>query len=634
MQFQGYNFDPDDCLRTAAAFQWNRATKSGNQKFILQILSTDAASVNSLRASLLDYFEKLTECRGAVLAQTTSIKADDFPLVLVYRDVGGIPLADKLKDCSPAQAMELWTEAAEALHALHVHELVHGLALPDSFIFSDGVVYLAVHGYAPVIEAGHSATARELRSKYDGMVAPEIGTGASLTPAADIYTWAKAIGNWDPSHQDTNWYRKATQADPEQRYQRMRELLAAIHAESAPAPVEPDTDNAPAPAPSVRCTIEAVCDPPEGGKVRGAGSYDAGRQVVLEAMAASSDWRFEQWIGSVISSDNPLTITLEQDASVIACFKKKGPIRRVFSLKTGVAPAEGAGSIDASNGTVDARRYVNGESVTLKAMTSPLWEFEKWEGDAAGADPTTRLVMDSDKTVVARFKLKPVVQKPPAQKPPLLKPPVQKPPVQEPPTRIPPLLKPPLVKPPAEECKLTITVSPATRAGTIRTAPDSPGTRLYRKGERITLEARPEQLWEFERWAGDAGGVNPFTTLVMDRDKTVVANFKLKPVERVKQAARQTANDEQSRPKQDAVSQIDVAEAITERPPIGWGAFIVLVLGSPWVMLPLIFGVTLALACWTFDIDAPVYQFAIAVCAMITGGIALTRMVFFDDEIE
>ena len=64
---------------------------------------------------------------------------------------------------------------------------------------------------------------------------------------------------------------------------------------------------------------------------------------------------------------------------------------------------------------------------------------------------------------------------------------------------------------------LTTSASPV-EGGTVL-----PGTRQYESGDTANLVAAPAAEYVFESWTGATGTEE--TTLVMDADKTVVANF-------------------------------------------------------------------------------------------------------------
>jgi len=63
----------------------------------------------------------------------------------------------------------------------------------------------------------------------------------------------------------------------------------------------------------------------------------------------------------------------------------------------------GQGTTNPSAGTYE---YDSGTQVTITASPAPGWEFDHWNGDVSGTNPTIMLTMDTDKSVVANFGLK------------------------------------------------------------------------------------------------------------------------------------------------------------------------------------------------------------------------------------
>ena len=61
---------------------------------------------------------------------------------------------------------------------------------------------------------------------------------------------------------------------------------------------------------------------------------------------------------------------------------------------------EGSGAVTPSEGT---HSYRENDTVALTAVPDKGWAFAGWEGDISGADASTRIVMDRDITVTARF---------------------------------------------------------------------------------------------------------------------------------------------------------------------------------------------------------------------------------------
>ena len=70
--------------------------------------------------------------------------------------------------------------------------------------------------------------------------------------------------------------------------------------------------------------IETISIPLAGGTVSGAGSYETGTEVVLEAIP-SLGYEFVTWSGGFSVTDNPLTFIATEDISLIAWFEKALP---------------------------------------------------------------------------------------------------------------------------------------------------------------------------------------------------------------------------------------------------------------------------------------------------------------------
>jgi len=74
--------------------------------------------------------------------------------------------------------------------------------------------------------------------------------------------------------------------------------------------------------------------------------------------------------------------------------------------------------------------------------------------------------------------------------------------------------------PSTETYTLTIDINPSG-AGSI-----SPSGGEYESGDQITLTASPASGYTFDYWSGASSGTASTTTITMDADKTVTANFK------------------------------------------------------------------------------------------------------------
>ena len=89
--------------------------------------------------------------------------------------------------------------------------------------------------------------------------------------------------------------------------------------------------------------------------------------------------------------------------SVISC--KKDPIPVIYTLTTHANPSNG--------GTVSpkSQQYAEGSKVNITATASSEYLFQSWSG-ATGSSNTTKVIMNSDKSVTANFvKKRPVSSK-------------------------------------------------------------------------------------------------------------------------------------------------------------------------------------------------------------------------------
>jgi hypothetical protein len=193
------------------------------------------------------------------------------------------------------------------------------------------------------------------------------------------------------------------------------------------------------------------------------GDYSEGTQITLRA-TPSANYQFVSWSGDAAGTSPEVMLEIDSDKSVVANFRITE-----YSLTAQVSPTE-AGQVSPGGG-----KYSGGSSVTLTATASAGYEFVSWSGDASGTSPEAKVRMDSDKSVVANFRV--------------------------------------------AEYTLATQVSPA-EAGQV-----SPGGGRYSSGSSVTLTATASAGYEFVSWSGDASGTSPEAKVRMDSDKSVVAYF-------------------------------------------------------------------------------------------------------------
>lgn len=124
--------------------------------------------------------------------------------------------------------------------------------------------------------------------------------------------------------------------------------------------------------------------------------------------------------------------------------------------------------------------FNSGSTVTLMATPASRYKFSSWSGDVTGTDPNINITLDSSKNIVANFS-------------------------------------------PAS-FTLQVMVDPPG-SGVV-----DPTTATYQFGKSVTLTALADFPYDFANWNGtDNDNINP-TTVTMNSNKTIIANFiKLNP---------------------------------------------------------------------------------------------------------
>jgi hypothetical protein len=142
-----------------------------------------------------------------------------------------------------------------------------------------------------------------------------------------------------------------------------------------------------------------------------------------------------------------------------------------YNLKTKVTPNE-AGTINPNTG-----KFVAGTSVEVTAVPASGYKFDSWDGDVSGKSPSIYIPMDRDKIAAANFK-------------------------------------------PLETFMITTSVNPFG-SGTITPEKDN-----YQENTSINLVANPKPGYIFDCWGGDLESTSSSASVIMDKRKNVVANFK------------------------------------------------------------------------------------------------------------
>ncbi len=120
------------------------------------------------------------------------------------------------------------------------------------------------------------------------------------------------------------------------------------------------------------------------------GTYDAGSEVVITAIP-DSGYGLENWSGDLGGSENPDTIIVNDNMSIVANFIRQ------YSL---TISNNGSGSVSLSPA---GGIYDSASVVTLTPVPGSGYTFGSWAGDLAGTGNPETILMNGDKTVTANF---------------------------------------------------------------------------------------------------------------------------------------------------------------------------------------------------------------------------------------
>ena len=146
--------------------------------------------------------------------------------------------------------------------------------------------------------------------------------------------------------------------------------------------------------------LELAADPAEGGTVSGAGEYEAGTEVSVEA-TANEGWRFVAWMSEsdTLSKEAEYVFTIVSDTALTALFAEaEEPQPEMYTLALTADPAEG--------GTVSgAGEYEAGTEVSVEATANEGWKFVAWmsESDTLSKEAEYTFTIVSDTALTAVF---------------------------------------------------------------------------------------------------------------------------------------------------------------------------------------------------------------------------------------
>jgi len=214
---------------------------------------------------------------------------------------------------------------------------------------------------------------------------------------------------------------------------------------------------------SFQFAVALSSNPVEGGIITGAGSYTAGANVTVTA-TPNTGYTFVNWTEglTIASTEANYAFQLNASRNLVANF-----VLNTYTL-----------TVIALNGTVLKvplqTTYNHGTVVNLTATPNSGYNFTSWTGDASGSSSATTVTMNSNKTVTANFGI--------------------------------------------NTYALTVTAV----NGTVLKVPVQ---TTYSYGTVVDLTATPNSGYTFASWTGDATGSANTTSVTMNSNKNVTANF-------------------------------------------------------------------------------------------------------------
>ncbi len=215
-------------------------------------------------------------------------------------------------------------------------------------------------------------------------------------------------------------------------------------------------------------------------------TYEAGEEVEITAQPVDPTWEFIGWSGDIISTTNPISVTMNQSYVLTATFKQFCHELTLNHTSQGsdpsiVSPANSIGC--------DPGFFVAGEEIEVEAQPDPKYRVASWLGTVnnnSTEESNTVLMPNNDHTVTVNYQA---------------------------------------------ICHTLTLNSDPTEGGDIEvtegTCPFDPSK--YIVGTSVGLEAKPNDGYKFDSWSGtdNDSSQDKNNTITMDGDRSVTATFDL-----------------------------------------------------------------------------------------------------------
>ncbi|HLR90020.1 MAG TPA: BspA family leucine-rich repeat surface protein [Balneolaceae bacterium] len=199
-------------------------------------------------------------------------------------------------------------------------------------------------------------------------------------------------------------------------------------------------------------------------------NYPGGTTVELTAIA-DHGWVFSHWEGDLQSSDNPETVTIEEETEITAVFERLDHPLIINIQGEGNVTQKVIQDTDSVDSDADS-------VIELTAIPETGWLFVRWEGDLEGKENPVKITIDKEKEVTAVFEKNPY----------------------------------------------TLTVLVEGEGEVHQTLLPAKDTE-YAYGSVVAVTAEPKNGWIFKRWKGDLVSDKNPAEITIDDNKEITAVF-------------------------------------------------------------------------------------------------------------
>lgn len=193
------------------------------------------------------------------------------------------------------------------------------------------------------------------------------------------------------------------------------------------------------------------------------GAYASGTSV-MATVKSDLGYAFTGWSGDLSGSTNPVTIAMDTDKTISASFVTAPTYTLSASSDKGSVILHPTGGV-----------YNSGDEVLLTPGKVFGYKFSSWSGDLTGSVVPGKIVMNSNKSVIANYVALPTY-------------------------------------------KLTSSVT----NGIIEF---NPSGGVYEEGTVVAISAKKDYGYVFNGWSGDIFETTNSTTILINSDKNITANF-------------------------------------------------------------------------------------------------------------